>query len=157
MFKKIFKSFRSIDFKLFFALLLMGLIPTIYTTVRIYFLGNLPGDWGFNIASQLSWVNLLYEIVQEALILPLFYIIGLSLNDNNELANKIRTGLLVTFGIYGALSILISIFANPLVRFMAQNVTLVDETVTYIRLETLANVFSTLTQFITMALITMKR
>ncbi len=157
MVKKIFKSFRSIDFKLFFALLLMGLIPTIYTTVRIYFLGNLPGDWGFNIASQLSWVNLLYEIVQEALILPLFYIIGLSLNDNNELANKIRTGLLVTFGIYGALSILISIFANPLVRFMAQSVTLVDETVTYIRLETLANVFSTLTQFITMALITMKR
>ena len=59
----------------------MGLIPTIYTTVRIHFLGNMPSDWGFNIASQLSWVNLVYEVLQEAIILPLFYLMGKSLFD----------------------------------------------------------------------------
>lgn len=147
----------SIDFKLFLTLLLTGFIPTLYTTIRIFFLGSLPGDWGFNIASQLSYVNLMYEIIQEALILPLFFLMGASLLKKTELANKIRTGLIVTFGIYTTLSLLISIFAYPLVEFMAQNVTLVDETVTYIRLETIANIFLTLTQFITMVLITMKR
>ncbi|MFA5742336.1 MAG: hypothetical protein WC874_05600, partial [Candidatus Izemoplasmatales bacterium] len=62
---------KRINYRLFFALLLMGLVPTIYTTVRIFFLGQMPGDWGFNIASQLSWINLIYEVIQEALILPL--------------------------------------------------------------------------------------
>jgi hypothetical protein len=41
----------------------MGLCPTVYTTLRTFFLGQLPGDWAFSIAGQLSWVNLLYEII----------------------------------------------------------------------------------------------
>ena len=60
-------SSKSINYKLFLALLLMGLIPRIYTTVRIFYLGQMPSDGGFNIASQWSWVNLLYEIFQEAM------------------------------------------------------------------------------------------
>ena len=39
--------------------LVTAVLPTVYTTVRINFLGDLPGDWGFNIASQLAWVNLI--------------------------------------------------------------------------------------------------
>ena len=41
-------------------------MPSIYTTVRVFFLGQLPGEWSFSIAGQLSWVNLLYEILNEA-------------------------------------------------------------------------------------------
>ena len=76
---RIFDSMKKINYRLLLALLLLGLIPTVYTTVRIFLIGQLPGDWGFNIASQLSWVNLLYEILQEALILPLFYFIGMAI------------------------------------------------------------------------------
>lgn len=157
MLKKVVASMKRINYRLFLALLLMGLIPTIYTTVRIFFLGQLPGDWGFNIASQLSWVNLLYEIVQEALILPLFFFIGKSLTDQSELENKVKTGLILTAGIYAALSLLIMIFAVPMIRFMAQDVTLIDETAAYIRLETIAAVFSTLVRFVTIVLITIKK
>lgn len=135
----------------------MGLIPTIYTTVRIFFLGQLPGDWGFNIASQLSWVHLFYEVVQEALILPLFFFIGASLAKRDELLNKIKTGLILTGGIYAALSLIIMIFAVPLIRFMAQDVTLIEETATYIRLETVAALFSTLVRFLIIVLVTMKK
>ncbi|MEG1613827.1 MAG: multidrug transporter [Clostridia bacterium] len=154
---KVMKSLRNINYRLFFALLIMGLIPTIYTTVRIFFLGQMPGDWGFNIASQLSYVNLLYEIIQEALILPLFFFIGKTIGNTIEMTNRVRTGMLVTFLIYGMLSILILIFAKPLVKFMAQDIALIDETVTYIRLETIATLFSTLVKFITIVIVTLKK
>ena len=74
--KKIITSFKNINHKLFIALLVMGLVPTIYTTVRVFWMGNMPGDWSYSIAGQLSWVNLIYEVINEAIILPLFYFIG---------------------------------------------------------------------------------
>jgi uncharacterized membrane protein len=74
--KAITKALKSINYRLFLAILLLMLFPTIYQTVRIFFLGAMPNDWGFNIASQLSWVSLFYEIIQEALILPLFFVLG---------------------------------------------------------------------------------
>ena len=61
MFNKIKTSFSRINYKLFLALLVLGLAPTVYTTVRVFFLGQLPGEWSYSIAGQLSWVNLFYE------------------------------------------------------------------------------------------------
>ncbi|MDD3085198.1 MAG: multidrug transporter [Candidatus ainarchaeum sp.] len=157
MLLKIKNSLKSINYRLFIALLVMGLIPTIYTTVRIFFLGQLPNDWGFNIASQLSWVNLLYEIVQEALILPLFFLIGKSLSNKNEFQNKVKTGFILTFIVYTILSIIIMIFAGPFIQFMAQDNTLINETATYIRLETVANIFSTIVRFGIIVLVTINK
>ena len=67
MFSKLKLSLSRINYKLFFALLILGLAPTVYTTVRVSFLGQLPGEYSFSIAGQLSWVNLLYEILNEAI------------------------------------------------------------------------------------------
>lgn len=141
------KSMKQINYRLFITLLLLGLIPTIYTTVRIFLIGQLPGDWGFNIASQLSWVNLLYEILQEAVILPLFFFIGKVVKDKLALENTFKTGLIFTGTIYASLSILIMIFAVPLIQLMAQDTTLINETASYIRLETAAAIVMTLVKF----------
>jgi Na+-driven multidrug efflux pump len=157
MLKKIIRSVKRVNLKLFYALLLMGLIPTIYTTVRIFLLGQLPGDWGFNIASQLSWVNLLYEILQEAIILPLFYFIGMAIRNKSELENKVKTGLLFTGSVYALLSLIIMVFAVPLIRFMAQDLTLISETASYIRLETVAAVFMTLVKFSIVVLVVINK
>ena len=81
MFTKVKKSLGKINYKLFLALLVLGLCPTIYTTLRVFFLGELPGEYSFSIAGQLSWVNLLYEILSEAIVLPLFFFIGKVLTD----------------------------------------------------------------------------
>jgi Na+-driven multidrug efflux pump len=155
--KRIIESMKKIDYRLFTALILLGLIPTIYTTVRIFLIGQLPGDWGFNIASQLSWVNLLYEILQEAIILPLFFFIGIAIKNKYELQNKFRTGLIFTGSIYGSLSILIIIFAVPMIKLMAQDVTLISETTTYIRLETIAAIFMTLVKFSLVTLVVINK
>ena len=104
MFNKLKKSLLHINYKIFVALLVLGLVPTIYTTVRVFFLGQLPGEWSFSIAGQLSWVNLLYEILNEAIILPLFYFIGKVKDDKTEFSNRVRTGMLISLGAYAVLS-----------------------------------------------------
>ena len=107
-------SLDRFNWKLYAALLLTAVLPTIYTTVRINYLGDLPGDWGFNIASQLAWVNLMLEVVQEALILPLFYCIGTTIANREETINRVRTGMAVTLGLYLAFTVAILLFATQL-------------------------------------------
>lgn len=157
MLNKIVKSFKNINHKLFIALLVMGLVPTIYTTLRVFWLGNLPGDWSYSIAGQLSWINLIYEVINEAIILPLFYFIGKVLNDKKELTNRMKTGLLITLTIYIILSIFIMICINPLLKAMATDSSIIDASATYIRIETVANVFGILSQFALVGLITLGR
>ena len=154
---KMMASLKKLDYRMFAALLLFGLIPTIYTTFRIFLIGQLPGEWGFSIAGQLQWVNLLYEILQEGLILPLFFFIGAVISDKDQLINRIKSGLIFTVSIYFVLSLLIFVFARPLVEFMAQNTSIIDETVSFIRLETIAMAFATTVRFIMVVLVTIRK
>mgnify|MGYP000056640201 FL=1 len=155
--RRIVKALKTVNYRLWFAILSTMLLPTVYQTVRIFFLGDMPSDSGINIASQLQWVNLFYEVVQEALILPLFFLLGKSLGDGKEFANKVRTGLTVTAVVYAVVSVIIISCARPLVLFMAQDGALIDATVTYIRLETIAALFSTLWRFMMTVLVTLKK
>lgn len=154
MFKKIFKSLRKINYKLFIALLIMGLCPTIYTSIRIYWLGNLPDGYSYSIAGQLSWVNLIYEIISEAIILPLFYFIGKVIVDKKELVNRVKTGLIITLGLYLLISGCVIIFAEPLLKVMAISPNILHQSIKYIRLEAIANIFTVLANFVLIVLIT---
>ena len=153
MFTKVKKSLSKINYKLFLALLVMGLCPTIYTTLRVFFLGELPGEWSFSIAGQLSWINLLYEILSEAIVLPLFFFIGKVLTDKKEFANRMRTGLIVSVGAYTVLSIVIIALAKPLLTLMATDSSIIDASVTYIRIESIANIFSLAFNFVLVGLV----
>lgn len=155
--RAVFKSVKTFNWRLWSVLAVTLLIPALYQTVRIYFLGDMPGDWGVNIASQLSWVNLLYEIIEEAFILPLFFLLGQSIGSNEELENKTRTGLLISGGAYLILSVLIVLFARPMCTWMASDPTTMDATVTYIRLESIASTIGILSKFITVLLVTMNK
>lgn len=155
--KAIWKSIKTFNWRLWMVLAVTLLIPAIYQTIRIFFLGNLPADWGVNIASQLSWINLIYEVLQEAIILPLFYLLGKSLLNKEEIENKARTGLLISFGFYFILSIIISIFARQLCQLMTSNESTIDATVDYIRLETIASAIGIISKFITVLLVTLKK
>ena len=131
-------SIKSIDYRLLGVLILTGLLPTVYTTFRINLLGDLPGEWGYNIASQLSWLNVAYEVVQEALLLPMFFLIGKHPTDRARVSNVVTNGLLLVITLYAILSALTIVFARPMIVFMAQAPELIDATVSYIRLEAIA-------------------
>ena len=155
MFQKIKLSLKKINFKLLLALLVLGLAPTVYTTIRVFLLGELPGEWAFSIAGQLSWVNLLYEILSEAIVLPLFYFIGKVLNDKKEFANRIKTGLLLSVSAYTLLSIIVIVFTKPLLSLMATDNTIIDASATYIRIESIASIFSLSFNFVMVAMVTL--
>ena len=133
----------------------MGLCPSIYITLRVFFLGKLPGDWVFSIAGQLSWVNLLYEILDEAIILPLYFFMGKAINNKNDYTNRIKTGLIISFSVYAVCSIFIIGFTNPLLSIMATSKDIISESVIYIRIESIANIFILLSNFILICLITL--
>ncbi|MBL7780486.1 MAG: hypothetical protein JNM22_04645 [Saprospiraceae bacterium] len=153
-------SFRTFNsngsFRLLGTLLLMSALPTLYQSVRIYFLGALPVDWGYNIASQLSWVGLFFEVVQEAFMLPLFFLLGQALHDRNEFVNRVQTGLTLTIVMYGILTTLLAVNAPYLTRFMAQKPELISATVTYIRLETIGMFFSAPLKFCSLIFLSLK-
>lgn len=157
MIEKIKLSLHKIDYKMFAALLIFGLVPTLYTTFRIFLIGQLPNSYSFSIAGQLQWVNILYEILQESLILPLFFFIGAVALDKKALINRVKTGLLFTVLLYFTLSLIIFIFTKPLVIFMAQDSSIIDQTVTFIRLETIAQIFMTSVKFMLVILVTIRK
>ena len=148
-------SLKRFNWRLYAALLVLGLCPAVYTTLRTYFLGQLPGEWAYSIAGQLSWVNLIYEIVNEAIILPLFYFIGKVVLDKKEFSNRVKTGLLISLGVYCALSVMILLFAEPLLSAMAASPDIIMESAVYIRIEAVANVFGILFSFVLVALISL--
>ena len=154
---KIKSSLKNINFKQFWALIILGLCPTVYTTVRVFFLGQLPGDWSFSIAGQLSWVNLIYEVISEAIIFPLFFFIGKVKNDKKAFSNRMRTGMLVSLGTYAVLSVIIFIFAEQLLTLMATDESILTASASYIRIESVANVFSILAQFALVALVSVNK
>ena len=157
MIRKIKTSLSRINYKLFLALIVLALAPTIYTTVRVFFLGQLPGEYSFSIAGQLSWVNLLYEILNEAIILPLFFFVGKVKDDKNEFSNRVRTGMIISLGVYMVLSAIVLIFAKPLLTLMATDPSIIEASASYIRIESIANIFSILTQFALVALVTVNK
>lgn len=157
MIKKIKTSLKNINYKLFIALIVLALCPTIYTTLRVFLIGQLPNEWSYSIAGQLSWINLLYEILNEAIILPLFFFIGQANKDKDELINKIKTGLLITFAIYMVLSAFLILNTENLLLFMATDINIVDSSSQYIKIESIANIFVILTQFLLVVLVSLNK
>ena len=152
---RIIKSLKNINLRLYLALIVLGLCPAVYTTVRTFFLGQLPGEWSYSIAGQLSWVNLIYEIVNEAIILPLFFFIGKVVSDKDEFTNRVKTGLLISLCAYFVLSALILVFAEPLLAVMATSTDILKESAAYVRIEAIANIFGILFSFVSVALISL--
>lgn len=144
----LFQSLHGFNFNLFFTLVLVSLIPLVYKTVRIHFLGDFPSDWGINIASQIAWLNVLYEVVQEALILPAFYLLGQAVHKKEDFDNRIKTGLVSVFVIFFVFSIAVSLFVDSLLLIMGQDASLLKASATYIRFESLAILLSVLYKFI---------
>ena len=147
------KSLRKINIRLYIALLFMGFCPTIYTTIRTFFIGQWPGEYAYSIAGQLTWVNLVYEIVNEAVILPLFFFFGSIVKNKREFSNRIRTGLIGISAVYTVMAVMILFLAKPLLVLMAASPKIIDASATYIRIESFANIFVIQTSFVCVALI----
>lgn len=153
---KIKASLSCLNYKLYFALLFLGFCPALYTTIRIFFLGQLPDTYAYSIAGQLNWLGLLYEILNEAILLPLYYFCGQVSEKREEFTKRLATCLLLTALLYSAFSLFIIVDVKDLLSFMAVDPHIFQTCTVYIRLESIAAVFNTLCSVTLIALVSLK-
>jgi hypothetical protein len=80
-------SFFSLNYRLWIANFVVAFFPTLYSTDRIYFINSIPDTWNVSIAAQSMWLHLSYEVLQEALLVPLYFLFGQVIRDLPSLGN----------------------------------------------------------------------
>lgn len=144
---------RLINFRLWLVLVLTSFMPLIYSTTRIYFLGSIPNTWTFSIAAQVAWLNVCYEVLSEALLVPLSYILGKALSDGVGFNYRGRKALKIILSTYLVVTFFVILFTEDLVVVMHQQEELFDTTVNYIRLESIAIFISSFYAFFSLVLV----
>lgn len=135
---------RSVNYRLWGSIFLVAFLPAVYSTVRIYFLSLYPDTWNVSIAAQSAWLNLSYEVLQEALLLPLYYLFGQVIRDLPALRDRMSRAFAVTLAAYAMLTLIILVVADRFTAAMAQQVELQSLTAQFIRLEFIAIMIGTL-------------
>ena len=136
--RRYFQDLSNINFYLLIAIAISFLLPTIYSTVRIFFLGSLPDINTFTIAAQNVWVQLLYEIIYEGLLFPLFYLLGSSLYTSQQFNTRLTIAFLICCFTYFIFSFCIYFFIDNFIINMQQKEDLIGITKQYIQLEIIA-------------------
>ena len=126
---------RRIKWKLLLTILATLFIPVLWRTVRIHFIGSMTDTYAFSIAGNLQWINVIFEVLEEAFLLPLFYIFGKLFKNKDEQTNKKIIGKVYTIiAIYVLVITLAIILAPQLLKFMSPN-TYSESTIKFIRFE----------------------
>ncbi|REL29641.1 MATE family Na+-driven efflux transporter [Thalassotalea euphylliae] len=144
---------RTINYQLWLVLILTSFIPLIYSTTRIHFLGTLPSPWTFSIAAQVAWLNVGYEVINEALLIPLAFILGNVVTDEQRFRERASISLSIIIASYLIVTVLVLLFASSLVKAMQQQTELFVNTVHYIRLESIAIFLSSIYSFLSLVLV----
>ncbi|KAL0229270.1 hypothetical protein GEMRC1_013889 [Eukaryota sp. GEM-RC1] len=155
-------SLSSLDVRLLIVVMMNKLFPALYKTVRIFLIGNLPSVSGLDIASQIAWLDVIYEVVYECLILPLFFFLGALINTNNFhqslqlFQGRLKSILASASIIYSTLSLVVIITLRPILVFMEHSEVSIDESITYMKLEIISLFFSTLFRIMSVSLMFLK-
>lgn len=129
---------NTFDYRLFFSLLLLTFVPTIYETLRVFFISSIPSTQAFSISGQMEWFDLIDETLRALLIVPLYYILNQTVEDKDKFKERILgTGIFV-FVIYFLFSVFVYFYASSLVSAMTIPSQEIEEITDYIRLETIS-------------------
>lgn len=126
------------NFKLWLSLLAMLLIPSIYTTLRVFFLNAAPDTSNVSIAAQSVWLGLIYEVLAEALIVPLFFIFGQVVQQVDALRQRIGVALGCSTMVYAIVTTVVWVMTDSLVTAMQQTPAERALAAGFIRVEALA-------------------
>lgn len=151
--KKDIKSFlKQVNWKLLIGITLLTIIPTIYRTIRIFIIGEINDDGSsYSIASQIQWLNILYEIITEALIVPIFFIVAKLKNkykDANNLSSTLGILFSIICSIFFIFTILIFATIKEILLSLHVNNDIIEKSITYIRFETISIFFVSISSFL---------
>ncbi len=144
---------NGINYRLWFLLFSFHFIPQIYSVMRIHLLGVLPDPSALNIASQVEWLNVGYEVLSEGVIIPLTFLLGQVINDSELFRKRVSVSFIMIILIYSTVTIFVIMLAPDIIRFMLQRPEYICTTTHYIRLESVAIFFSSCYTFLNSILI----
>ncbi|MDE7251442.1 MAG: hypothetical protein K2O32_00655 [Acetatifactor sp.] len=98
------------DIKIFFALCLWTLMPSVYLLIRMNIVSVHNVD--INILGQMEWFDLIDEIITTAFITPLYFL----LKDKDPKKNSFS--FLLSFGVYFLFTVIISLYIGNISAFM---------------------------------------
>lgn len=98
------------DMKLFFALVIWMLVPSIYLAVRMHIVS--VNDVNVNILGQMEWFDLIDEILVTTLLTPLYLLLKARKASMNGFA------FCVSCGIYTVFSFIVSVYVGSIAEFM---------------------------------------
>ncbi|PMM04657.1 multidrug transporter [Vibrio splendidus] len=133
--------------------MLTSFIPLIYATTRINFLGSIESPWTYSIAAQVTWLNVGYEVLHEALFIPLAFIFGKVVNDDRKFQERVNLGLKIIVFSYLLVTAVVLWLTPIFVTAMQQQKELLTTTIQYIRLESFAILLSSVYAFLSLVLV----
>lgn len=126
------------NFKLWLSLLAMLLIPSVYTTLRVFFLNAAPDTSNVSIAAQSVWLGLIYEVLSESLLVPLYFVLGKFVRQADLLRQRVTVALVASAAAYAAVTLLVWWFTKDLLSAMQQTPAEHVVAAGFIRLEAMA-------------------
>lgn len=140
--------FINKDIILWSSLLILSLIQPLWKSLAIHLLNNYPNTDEIHIFSQIMWLDIIYEVLQESLLLPLIFYLSQKCN-HDVWVNKIRSFLLLIVGFYVGLNFILYIFSDTIICYISNNLGLLENIKIYLGLESFNKLLETLFLFLT--------
>lgn len=67
-------SRKKFNYSLFISLMLLNFIPTIYETVKVFFVNSTATS--LDVVSQMEWFDLIDEVLKSSLTIPLYFLLN---------------------------------------------------------------------------------
>lgn len=140
---------KNFNWRLWFALCSLALIPAVYQTVRTFLISAGNQDEVFNIIGQMEWFDLINETLHAFLIVPLYSVLNkIFKNQPGRFASAVfQTGLLV-FVLYAVFSTGVFLHGKTLIRAMNADGLNLSAVSRYLNLETAAFMIGIVASFI---------
>ena len=127
---------------------------TVHATLQFRFLGELNSETHMATAAQQQWVSIIQDILEEALMLPIFALLGSTLGHRGKTVNKVRTGFLVSFAVLTPIYIGLWAAAPVAVRLMEQGQEFHAATIPFVRIEIMSRLIASLGRYFRVVLTT---
>ena len=119
--KTVRSSFQNFRWRLYSALLIRSVFPTLYLTVRVHILGWNPSEVRIlDVASQVAWIQILFKVCDEAILQPLYFCLGKNIDNRDVMRNRFVTGFMIATAAYVLFGGLLISTAWPMADRMGQ-------------------------------------
>lgn len=140
---------------LFCSLMLLSLIPFLYTLVRTNLIANIPSTDGLGIAGHIEWFDLINETVQAFLIVPLYALFNKCIQDKKKFRERIFESFLAVNVIYILFAMITFIYCNDIVVTMVPGH--IREVTRYLRLETIGFIIANVVSFVNVLFVVLEK